>query len=85
MGLESTAHIESLWAILKQKIKITYNAINFKNIFHFIKETKYKYKIGGLYGDTKIKEFISSCKLILYLKNEEFSKSDFMTDSDDEI
>ena len=40
--LESTSHIESLWAILKQKIKSTYNVIAFKNKFHFIREAEYK-------------------------------------------
>ena len=85
LGLESTSHIESLWAILKQKIKSTYNVIPFKNIFHFIREAEYKYKIRAKSSDDKLTDFFECCKLILDLKYEEFNKSDFVTDSDDEL
>ena len=57
LGLESISHIESLWAILKQKIKSTYNVIPFKNIIHFIREAEYKYKIRAKSSDEKLTDF----------------------------
>ena len=57
LGLQSTSHIESLWAILKKKIKSTYNAIPFKNIFHFIREAEYKCKNRAKSCDEKLKDF----------------------------
>ena len=85
LGLESTSYIESLRAILKQKIKSTYNVIPFKNIFHFIREAENKYKNIAKSCDEKLTDFFDCCKLILDLKYEEFNKSEFVTDSDDEL
>ena len=85
LGLESTSQIKSLWAILSQKIKSTYNVIPFKNIFHFIRKAEYKYKIRSKSCDEKQTDFFECCKLILDLIYEEFNKSEFVTDSDNEI
>ena len=54
-------------AILKLKIKSTYNVIPFKNRFYFIREAEYKYKIRAKSCDEKLKDFFERRKLILDL------------------
>ena len=74
-----------MWAILKQKIKSTYNVIPFKNIYHFIRETEYQSKIRAKSCDKELKDFFECCKLILDLKYKEFNETYFAIDSDDEL
>lgn len=66
-GIQSTSHIESLWAHLKDKIKNTYHVIPGKNILKFIKEAEYKYKLRKLSPEDKIKELIESYSFLLFI------------------
>ena len=84
IGMQSTAHIESIWGILKHKIKSTYNVIPSKNIIHFIREAEYKHKLRNKSYDEKISDFFECWKLLIDLKDVEIIKSDFLTDSADE-
>ena len=76
---------KTLWAHLKSKIKSTYNVIPSKNIFKFIKEAEYKYKLRDLCPEDKVKELIESYPFLisigqLNLENEQ--DSDDSSDSD---
>jgi len=82
--MQSTSHIESIWGILKHKIKITYNVIPSKNIIHFIREAEYKHKLRNKSYDEKISDFFECWKLLIDLKDVEIIKSVFLTDSADE-
>ena len=73
-GLESTSHIESLWEYLKSKIKSTYIIIPAKNLYKFIKESEFKYKIRNLTEENKIKEFFECYS---FLKSIEYINKDF--------
>jgi len=41
-GLNSTSHIEVIWAVLKSKIKQTYNMIPSHNIMAFVRKMEFK-------------------------------------------
>ena len=42
-GINTTSHIESFWAFLKNKIKQIYHYIPSRNLIYFIKEAELKY------------------------------------------
>ena len=42
-GIQSTSHIESLWAIIKAKIKSIYKVIPNSNLMKLVKEVEFKY------------------------------------------
>ena len=82
LGFQSTSHVESLWSVLRHKIKTTYNVIPTTNIMHFIRETEFKYKIRNLSLDVKITKFFEFWKLLNNIKDVEIEKSEFYCDSD---
>ena len=84
IGIQSTSHIESLWGILKHKIKSTYNVISSKNLIYFLKEAEYKHKLRNKSYDDKLSDFLECWKLLIDLKDEEVINSYFLTDSADE-
>ena len=77
----STSHIESLWGILKQKIKATYTVIPSKNIMHFIKEAEYKYIIKEKSYDEKIKDFFKCFTLLNNVSDTIIPHTEFLSDS----
>ena len=84
-GVQSTSHIESLWAHLKDKIKNIYHVIPGKNILKFIKEAEYKYKLRNLSPENKVKELIESYSFLLSigeLNSENNEDSNESSDSD---
>ena len=66
--------IETLWAHLKAKIKSTYNVMPAKNLYKFIKESEFKYKIRKLDDEHKIKELFDCYS---FLKSIGFTDKDF--------
>lgn len=78
IGMQSTSQVESIWGILKHKIKRTYNVIPSKNIIRFLREAEYKHKLRNK------SDFFECWQLLIDLKEVEIIKSDFLTDSVDE-
>ena len=46
-GIQSTSHVESLWAQIKSEIKGTYKMVPSSNLLYFIKEAEWK-SIGSM-------------------------------------
>ena len=65
-GLESTSHIEGLWANLQAIIKNTYRVMPHGNLLKFIKEAEFKFKLRNLNDELKIKEIFN---VYLFLKD----------------
>ena len=55
-GVQSTSHIESIWAQIQSKLKENYHTIPHKNFMNFIREIEFRIKII-LSTDAKIKMF----------------------------
>ena len=64
-GLESTSHIEGLWANLQAIIKNTYRVMPHRNLLKFIKEAEFKFKLRNLNAELKMKELFD---VYLFLK-----------------
>ena len=64
---------------MKAKIKSTYNVMPAKNLYKFIKESEFKYKIRKLSDALKIKETLDCYS---FLKSIGFTEKDF--DASDE-
>lgn len=56
--------MESIWSIIKAKIKIYTFVISNKNLFSFIWEEEYKYLIKDKTNDNKILDFFEWYKII---------------------
>ena len=84
-GIESTSHIETLWAHLKAKIKSTYNVMPAKNLYKFIKESEFKYKIRKLDDEHKIKKLFNCYSFLksIGFTDKDFNDSDEMEDNSD--
>ena len=63
-GLESTSHIEGVWAQLKSEIKSTYKMIPSFNLLFFIKEAEWKIKTRNLTFNEKSDDFFSMFNLV---------------------
>ena len=81
-GLNSTSSIESLWSSLKSKIKKTYHNIPSKNFIRFLKESEWKYINRNKTYDQKIKEFFDCFNFLQNVKDVEFEKNQFLSDTD---
>lgn len=82
LGIQTTSHFESLWAVLDHNIKKTYNVIPTTNIMHFIREAEFKNKSRNKSLNDKIIEFFVCSKLLNDIKDVDIGKSDFYCDSD---
>ena len=63
-GLESTSHIEGVWAQLKSEIKSTYKMIPSFNLLFFIKEAEWKIETRNLTFNEKLDDFFSMFNLV---------------------
>ena len=79
-GLESTSHIEGLWANLQAIIKNTYRVMPHRNLLKFIKEAEFKFKLRNLNAELKMKELFD---VYLFLKNVgELENNDIIANED---
>ena len=81
-GLNSTSSIESLWNSLKNKIKKTHHIIPSKNFIRFLRESEWKYINRNKTYEQKIKEFFDCFNFLQNVKDVEFEKNEFLSDSD---
>ena len=80
LGIQSTSHIESLWAIIKSKIKSTYKVIPNSNIMKFIKEAEFKYCLKDKFYEERIVTLFESFKLIQNVSDVDLGKNEFYED-----
>ena len=81
-GIQSTSHIESLWAIIKAKIKATYKVIPNVNLMKFLKEAEFKYILKDKSVEEKISSIFESFQLIQNLSDVDFGRNEFYEDGD---
>ena len=88
-GIQSTSHIESLWAIIKAKIKATYKVIPNVNLMKFLKEAEFKYILKDKSAEEKISAIFESFQLIQNVSDVDFGQNEFYEDgnasSDEDI
>ena len=76
--MTSTSHMESIWSIIKAKIKNIYYVIPNKNLFSFIREAEYKYLIIDKTNETKILDFFECYELINNVSDDNISNYDYL-------
>ena len=80
-GSNPTSSIESLWSSLKSKIEKTYHNIPSKNFIRFLKESKWKYINRNKTYEQKIKEFFDCFHFLQSVKDVEYEKNQFLSDT----
>ena len=78
--IQSTSHIESLWAFIKAKIKSAYKDIPNVNLMKFLKEVEFKYCLKNKSYKERIVALFESFKLIQNISDVDFGKNEFYDD-----
>lgn len=85
IGVQSTSHIETIWAQIKSKLKENYHIIPPKKFMLFVREVEFKIKIRNMTNDMKLKFFFDSYETSNYASNKDINFIDncFLNDYSD--
>ena len=83
-GEESTSHVESLWADLKQKLKSFYIAVKPNNFIYFAKEVEWRKKISNKSNNEKLNNLMDIFNHIANTTNSELFEKEEIEDFDKE-
>ena len=77
-GIQSTSHIESIWAQIQAKIKELYHSIPNKNFLEFVREIEFKIKVSKKNAEEKISFFFDAYKTILCVSDNDYENVDIL-------